>query len=197
MELLAHRTWRALLGRGWASILFAATLVGARGDPRALVVLFGAYAMFDGVLSIHGGLRRCVERSISPLVLGGLVSFVLGAAILSSLADAAHHIHRLIAVWALPSGAFELGLAMRVRTLLPSEVSLVFGGAGALLLGLVMLVWPYDEGRTAVALVVACGFFLGPALLIAGARLRRRSRWIRDMVLHLAGVSRFDPARPS
>src|SRR2546422_11239181 len=74
------RNWWAIALRGVAAIIFGAlTLVVPGVTLAVLILLFGAYALIEGVLNVIAAVRGRGERqSWWPLLLRGLVSIAAG-----------------------------------------------------------------------------------------------------------------------
>src|ERR687886_738902 len=109
--------WWALAIRGAVAILFGlAALLRPGIALQALILLFGAYALVDGVFSIvgvFGGTRAGTPRWLLFIegiagILAGLIAFVLPGLTAVLLLY-------LIAVWAIVTGIFEIAMAIRLR----------------------------------------------------------------------------------
>jgi uncharacterized membrane protein HdeD (DUF308 family) len=110
VDTLARNWWVVLL-RGVAGILFGIVAVLAPGiSLAALVLVFGAYAFADGVLNVASAIRR---RGASDrwwaLLLEGVVGIATGIVSFVWPGITALVLLYLIAVWALVTGAFEIG----------------------------------------------------------------------------------------
>src|SRR2546422_7435585 len=110
------RNWWAIALRGVAAIIFGAlTLVVPGVTLAVLILLFGAYALIEGVLNVIAAIRGRGERqSWWPLLLRGLVSIAAGVVtfVLPGLTELA--LLYVIALWAVVAGGFGKGAAIRL-----------------------------------------------------------------------------------
>jgi uncharacterized membrane protein HdeD (DUF308 family) len=134
--------WWALALRGALAILFGlAALLRPGIALEALILLFGAYALVDGVFSIvgvFGGTRSGTPRWL--LLIEGVASIVAGliAFILPGLT--AILLLYLIAFWAIVKGISEMAMAIRLRKEITGEWALIVGGAFSVLFGVILAV---------------------------------------------------------
>ena len=134
--------WWALALRGAIAILFGlAALLRPGIALEALILLFGAYALVDGVFSIvgvFGGTRGGTPRWL--LLIEGIAGIVAGliAFILPGLT--AILLLYLIAVWAIVKGISEIAMAIRLRREITGEWALIVGGAFSVLFGVILAV---------------------------------------------------------
>src|SRR2546421_11530357 len=88
----------------------------------ALVLLFGAYALIDGVVNIAGAWRAAEARERwGALVFEGFAG--IGVAVVTVLwpAISALALVYIVAAWALVTGAFEIAAAVRLRKYITGE----------------------------------------------------------------------------
>src|SRR5262249_53780389 len=80
MNMVLVRNWWALALRGVAAIVFGLIAFLSPGVTlAALVLLFGAYALVDGVFAIIAGIRAAERHERWwPLALEGLASILVG-----------------------------------------------------------------------------------------------------------------------
>jgi len=111
MTTVLLRNWWALALRGVLAILLGVAVVVLPGVTlAALVVLFGAYALVDGVLAIIAGVRAAErhERWWSP-VLKGLAGIAAGVVTFVQPALTALALLYLIGGWGIVTGILEIG----------------------------------------------------------------------------------------
>jgi uncharacterized membrane protein HdeD (DUF308 family) len=169
-------TWRSLAIRGVAAIVFGVVaLAWPRITLTVLVLLFGAYALVDGV-SI---LVTLIADRDAPLahrgtllaegvlgVVAGIVTFVWPS--ITALA-----LLFVIAAWAIVTGAVEVAIAIKLRREIRNEWLLVLAGAFSLLFGVALLVRPGD-GAIAITWLIGWYAILNGVLLASLAlRLRK------------------------
>ena len=129
-ESLARRWWAVAL-RGVAAIVFGILAFVMPGVTlAALILLFGAYALVDGVLDVVAAVSgRTGARSWWALLLAGLVSIAAGLVTFFWPELTAIALVYVIAAWAIVRGVFEIAAAVRLRTVIASEWWLGLSGA--------------------------------------------------------------------
>jgi uncharacterized membrane protein HdeD (DUF308 family) len=174
MEVFIVRSWKPLALRGLAGVLFgilafmwpAITLV-------ALVLVFGGYALLDGLLALAAAQRQNAREHAWTLAAEGLLGVGVGLAALLCTGMTAFVLVNLIAFWAMFTGLLELILAVRLRRVIPGELLLGFSGAVSVLLGVVILTRPIASAFVIVVLLGSYAFCFGAAMLVLAFRLRR------------------------
>jgi uncharacterized membrane protein HdeD (DUF308 family) len=169
--------WWALALRGAIAILFGlAALLRPEIALQALILLFGAYALVDGVFAIvgiFGGTRGGTPRWLLLIegiagILAGLIAFVLpGLTALLLL--------YLIAAWAIITGIFEIATAIRLRREIRGEWALIIGGALSVLFGVILIVVsPFAAIFSLVWLIGIYAVAFGILMLITAFQVRGR-----------------------
>jgi len=166
------RHWWVVALRGLAAIVFGILAFVWPGITLAvLVLLFGAYAIVDGVLALYAAVRSGGKGVWAPLFEGivgiaaGLVAFFLPG--LTALA-----LLFVIATWAILTGVMEVITAVRLRQVINNEWALILSGVLSVIFGLVLVAQP---GAGALAVVWIIGIYaivFGVALLALAWRLR-------------------------
>lgn len=176
MAMTLVGNWWALALRGVAAILFALIAFFWPGiTALALVLLFGAYALMDGVFALVAASRAArVHGRSGGLLIEGVLDLVIAAICFIWPGSALVAIVYLIAIWAIVSGValIAAGIAL-VR--LAGEVLLVVGGLLSILLGIILLLQP---GAGVVALswwLGAYALLFGIAMLSAAFRIRHHT----------------------
>jgi len=174
--------WWALALRGVIAILFGlAALLRPGIALEALILLFGAYVLVDGVFSIvglFGGTRAGTPRWLLLLegvvsILAGLIAFIFPG--LTALA-----LLYLIAAWAIITGGVQIGTAIRLRKEIQGEWALILGGIASVLFGLILAVLPAVGILSLVWLIGAYAVAFGVLLLITAFRVRGRQNTGRN-----------------
>lgn len=166
--------WWALALRGVVAILFGiAAFLRPDIALEALILLFGAYALVDGVFSIvgvFGGTRMGTPRWL--LFVEGVVSILAGliAFILPGLTAVA--LLYLVAAWAVITGIMQAATAIRLRQEIQGEWALIVGGALSVLFGLILAVLPAVGILSLIWLVGFYAVAFGVLLLIVALRVR-------------------------
>ena len=167
------RSWWLLAMQGVAAILFGIlALFWPAITILALVLLFGAWAVLDGALSLAALADRSYPTPRWLLVLHGVVGILVGAYALLRPPAAAFVLLTVIGAWAIVVGVARIIAAIELRRLIDGEWALALSGALALLVGLVFLFFP-RAGALAVVLYIAWFAILAGGLELAAAfRLR-------------------------
>jgi uncharacterized membrane protein HdeD (DUF308 family) len=174
LELLVRRWWMIVL-RGALAVLFGLLAIAWPGiTVLALVLLWGAYALVDGVASVLIGLTDRTAPGEHRLTYGllGLLGIVVGVLTFVWPQITALILLVIIALWALVAGVLQIAAAIRLRKVISNEWFLALTGALCVILGLLLIVQP-AEG--AIGLVIAIATFAivwGVTLIMFGLRLR-------------------------
>ena len=178
MEVALARNWWSLVIRGLVAIALGIVTFAWPGITlAALVLVFGAYALVDGVVSIVGAWKaaRAHERWVA-LIFEGIAGIITAAvtAIFPGLTALA--LVYLIAAWALVTGALEIVAAIRLRQYVAHEWLLALSGVASLLFGFLAILLPL-AGAVAIALGIGIYALVFGVLLIGlGFRLRSWTR---------------------
>jgi uncharacterized membrane protein HdeD (DUF308 family) len=179
MENTWTRNWWAVALRGAAAILFGLlAFLWPDLTLAALVLLFGAYALWDGVLALFTGVRqRGKDQRWWVMVIRGLVG--IGAGILTFLwpGMTALALVYFIASWAVVTGVLEIVTAIELRKEIHGEWLLVLSGVLSVIVGVAMIFLPGTGALALVWLIASYATALGILMLVLAFRLRSlRSR---------------------
>ena len=167
------RNWWLLLLRGIAAVLFGALAFAWPGLTLvALVILYGAYALCDGVLAIAAAIRGRGRKEVGWLVFVGIVGILAGLGTFFWPGITALVLLTLIGVWSILRGVLEIAGAIRLRREIRGELFLVLSGLVSVAFGLFVLIRP---GAGALAVVWLIGFYalvFGALLIALSLRLR-------------------------
>jgi len=173
MAAILIGNWWALALRGGVAILFAIIAFFWPGiTATALVLLFGIYALIDGIFALVAALRAAQRHGRSgALLLEAILNILIAIVVFAWPEAALVALIYLIALWAIVTGV-ALTAAGFALIRLSGEWLLVVGGLLSILLGIVLFVQP---GVGVVALSWWLGLyalFFGIALLSAAFRIR-------------------------
>ncbi|MFY9781589.1 MAG: DUF308 domain-containing protein [Candidatus Baltobacteraceae bacterium] len=167
--------WYVPLIRGLIAVLFGVVLlVHPIVAVASLVILFGAFAFVEGLLTIVTAFRFAHPDSGRwwSMLAQGIVGILVGLIAFFLPITAAWALSILIAVWAFSTGILELGAAFRLRRDVPGEIFLALSGVLSLLLGVAFVILP---GAALLTLVFVVGFYAivaGVSLIVLSIRLR-------------------------
>jgi len=171
---MLRRGWWALLLRGLAAIAFAVlTWLQPGISLTALVVLFGAYALVDGVfaawMAIAG--RKSHEQWLL-LLLAGLLGIVVGVITFMAPNITALVLLFYIAVWAIATGTLEIAVAIRLRKEIANEWLLILAGLASVAFGILLLARPGTGALAVLSIIAAYAFVFGLILVMLAFRAR-------------------------
>ena len=168
--------WWALALRGVIAILFGlAALLRPDIALQALILLFGAYALVDGVFAIvgvFGGTRGGTPRWL--LLLEGVVGILAGIIAFVNPGLTAFALLYLVAAWAIVTGLAQIATAIRLRQEIQGEWALILGGVLSVIFGLLLAVLPGVGILSLIWLIGAYAIVFGILLLITAFRVRGR-----------------------
>jgi len=185
MSARLAENWWAIALRGLAAIAFGIIALLLPGVTiAALLLLYGAYMLADGVLAIIAAVRaaRHHERW-GWLVLEGIVDFIAGGiAFVWPLVTVLAFVY-LLGAWGILSGALLVAAAFRLNV--PHGRWLMgFGGVVSIIWGVLLMVWPLTGALVLTWWIAGYALFFGAALLALAFRLRsQRGRGARPGTL--------------
>src|SRR5262245_12728941 len=137
MNMVLARNWWAVALRGALAILIG--LIAFFAPPvflASLVLLFGAYAVVDGVFAIVAGLRAAQRHERWwPLALEGLVDIIAGIIVFLLPVAAALALLYLVSAWSIVTGLFRIAAAIKLRKQIEGEWLLIVNGVLSVLFG--------------------------------------------------------------
>jgi uncharacterized membrane protein HdeD (DUF308 family) len=140
------RNWWLIALRGALGVAFGLiALIMPVATILALVLLFSAYMLVDGVLAIYAAVRAARQReSWGLLVFQGIASLIAGVIAFLWPGITVLAFVLLIAAWSIVTGCLMLAAAFHTEA---ARWWLVLGGAAAVLFGILMIVAPFRSGR--------------------------------------------------
>lgn len=180
MNTPLSRNWWAFAVRGVLAIGLGVLAFLVPGPTlAALITVFGAFSLVDGVFSIAGG----VGGAGNPrwlMILSGIAGVVIGVYAFVSPGLTALALLTVIAVWAIVTGVAEIVAAIRMRDVIDREWVLVLSGVLSVLFGAFLLISP---GSGILALVWLVGWYAilaGVMYLTLAFRLRGQTGRARE-----------------
>jgi uncharacterized membrane protein HdeD (DUF308 family) len=171
------RNWWVLAARGALAVLFGLlALIWPGITVLALVLLFGAYALVDGVMALYTALfdrGRLGGRGAGWLVLEGVAGVLAAIGAIVWPGITALVLLYLIAAWALVTGVAEIVAAIRLRREIEGEWLMVLTGALSILFGVLAFLFPRAGALAVVWLIGAYAIAFGVVMVILAFRLRR------------------------
>ncbi len=180
MVIVLARNWWALALRGLFAVLLGIMAFAWPGITLgALVLLYGAFVLADGIFAIVAALvGRTQSMPWWALLLEGVTGIAVGLLTFFWPGITALVLLYLIASWALVTGAFEIAAAIRLRKEVHGEWLLALSGVLSILFGLALVVNPGAGALAVIWLIGAYAIASGVLLIVLGFKLRS---WLRSM----------------
>ena len=187
IDSLANNWW-ALALRGVAAIVFGILTFILPGVTLAvLILLFGGYAIVEGVLNIVAAVRgRGNDQPWWALLVEGIVSIAAGLITFVFPGLTALALLYVIAAWAVITGVFEIIAAVHLRRRITGEVWLVLNGVLSIVFGALAMLAPAAGALSLVWLIGAYATAFGVLLLALSFRLRG---WRADKAAPIAATA--------
>jgi uncharacterized membrane protein HdeD (DUF308 family) len=156
------KNWWLLLLRGIAAVVFGALAFAWPGlTLLTLILLYGAFALTDGVIAIITAITGNVPAGRWWLAIVGVLGIAVGAFTFMLPGMTALILLFTMAGWAVAIGILQIIGAIRLRKEIDNEWLLILSGVISVLFGLGVMLYP---GAGALALV----WVVGTYAIIAG-----------------------------
>lgn len=172
------RNWGWVALRGAVAILFGLLTLFKPGITLAtLIMLFGAYALVDGIFMVVSAIaNRHGEPRWGTLLVGGLLGIAAGVVTYTWPGLTTMVLLAVIAVWAIMMGIFEVAAAIRLRKQLDGEWALILAGLLSVAFGVFLVARPAAGALAVVLWIGAYALISGIVLVALGFRLRSWGR---------------------
>jgi uncharacterized membrane protein HdeD (DUF308 family) len=168
------RYWWLVLLRGIAFIVFGVTaFMWPVTTIAVLVLLYGAFALVDGVLALAHAIMGGDIGSRWWLALIGVAGIAAGILTFMWPAVTALLLLTFIACWAIVLGVFQIAGAIKLRKEIDNEWTLILGGVLSILFGIVLLVAPGAGAVALIWVIAAYAVVFGVLLVMLALRLKR------------------------
>jgi|SRR5262252_6926439 uncharacterized membrane protein HdeD (DUF308 family) len=172
---ILSRSWWLLLVRGLVAIVFGVLTWFQPGiSLAALVLLFGAYSMADGILALWTAIAgRKDHEHWWVLLLEGLLG--VGIGVLTFIAPNVTALALLfyIAIWAIATGVLEIVAAIRLRKEIQGEWLLILAGLASVVFGILLMAQPGAGALALLWLIASYAIVFGVVLVILAFKARR------------------------
>src|ERR1043166_7737302 len=171
------KCWWALLLRGIAAIVFGILAFVWPGLTLVtLVLLYGAFALVDGVISLIAAFTGSAKPVPTWwLVVVGLLGIAAGIATFVMPGITAIVLILFIGAWALVHGIFEIIGAIQLRKEIDNEWMLILSGVVSVLFGLIVLIAPGAGALGLVWAIAAYSIVFGISFIALAFRLKNHS----------------------
>lgn len=169
------QNWWALALRGVFALLFGLlSLIWPGLTLAALVFLFGAYALVDGIFAVIAAIRRAeAHMRWVPFAWEGAFGIAAGVVTFIWPGMTALLLLYFIAVWAILTGIFKVAAAVRLRKVIADEWVLGLNGVASVIFGLLLIVLPGAGALAVIWLIGISALLFGVLLLALALRLRK------------------------
>src|SRR5215471_15810044 len=183
--MFAGRWWTMVL-RGVVAILFAVLAVAWPGETHhvlwpgstlrmqhILMVLFGCYALVDGICMLIAAMGSGPRRQNRWLLaLEGIVGMGLGIVVLRAPVASAVVLLYYMSIWAVALGFLRIAEAILLRKEISGEMWLGLSGVVAILFAVTLMVRPRMGGVALIWLIAGYALVTGIFEVLLGIELR-------------------------
>ncbi len=167
--------WWMFLLRGLAAIIFGIlALVWPGLTLFVLIISFGIWIIFDGVIEIWNGFtnREGHDRWWVDILLG-LAGIIAGILIISLPGVTAVVAMYYIGAWMVITGVLQIFYAIKLREEISGEWFLVLTGLLSVILGIIFFIFPGSGAVSLVWLIAIYAIVFGIILIIFSFRARK------------------------
>ena len=171
LAALVHNWWMIAI-RGVLAIAFGVSiLVWPHVTLSIVVMLFGVYAILDGVWTIGAGTRASTYVFDAwPVLLEGAVSVVLGLLALGRPSVPRQFVY-VLAAWGLITGVLELLAAIRLPRERAGYWLLGTAGVSSLFLAVLLLLLPHADDDFVMRVMAVYAQVFGAVMVLAALLL--------------------------
>jgi uncharacterized membrane protein HdeD (DUF308 family) len=183
MLVLLPGDWRVIALRGLVAVAFGVvTLVWPSLTLWTLVLLFGVYALLDGLSALAAafGSERPLRRSRGWLAFEGICGIAAGIVAFAWPHITALALLYLIAAWAMLTGILEIAAAIALRHVLRDTWLLGLTGLASVVFGVLLVITPGAGALVITWLIGWFAMFFGVMLLALAWRLRGGESALRE-----------------
>jgi uncharacterized membrane protein HdeD (DUF308 family) len=167
------KNWWLMLLRGVSAIAFGVVALVLPGlSLLTLVVLYGAFAMADGILALFTAIRGEKGTPRLWLTFTGFLGVGVGIMTFVWPAITATVLLLIIAFWSIAMGLGQIVGAMRLRKELKNEWFLALAGALLVVFGVVLLFQPAAGALALVLFIGIDAIIYGVLLVFLALKLR-------------------------
>lgn len=176
-KMIMARPWWEMVLRGiLLLVLGVIAMVYPDITIAIIILLFGAIILVEGIFLVIGAIMVKAEDPMwVVLLIGGIISIILGSIILAWPDLTARVVLFLIGAWALIVGLINLMWAIKVRKneeVTGKGIHALFGIVG-ISFGLIAIAWPEETATTLIVIIGILIAIMGILLMVAGFMSRK------------------------
>lgn len=167
--------WWLFLLRGLAAIIFGVLALAWPGLTLfVLIISFGIWIIFDGVVEIWNGFtnREGHDRWWVDILLG-LAGIIAGILIISLPGITAVVAMYYIGAWMVITGILQVFYAIKLREEISGEWFLILTGLLSVVLGIIFFIFPGSGAVSLVWLIAIYAIVFGIILIVFSFRARK------------------------
>ena len=168
------RAWHWIVLRGVFALLFGIfAFIWPGITLAALVLVWGAYAIADGVMALIAAFTMHEEgKPMASLIVVGILGIAAGVVTFIWPGMTALVLLLFIASWAVLMGIFEIAAAIRLRKHIENEWLLALSGLVSIVFGVLLFLQPGAGALAVIWLIGSFAIFFGIVLIALGIRLK-------------------------
>ena len=173
LEMITSRWWLFLV-RGIAAIAFGlAAAMWPQITLPVLAILFGAYALVDGVFALAAATSGLSGSRWFAFLIEGLLGLTVAFYIFTQPALGAVALVYAIAFWSVFTGILEIVAGVQLRDLVSNEWLYILAGIVSIAFGVLVVRYPEAGALAIVWLVGFYAILFGIAQIALSLRLRQ------------------------
>jgi uncharacterized membrane protein HdeD (DUF308 family) len=166
---LVAKHWWVLALRGALAIAFGLFAFARPGATiLSLMLVYGAYALVDGVVALVVGVRG----KLGWMTLHGALGILIGVLTIAMPGLTAIVLVSFIAIWAILHGGLQAWTAWTLRKEIRNEGWLILGGLASIGFGALVWMQPVEGAATIVTIIGIYAVAFGLTLVAAALRLK-------------------------
>ena len=180
IQLSRHWWWLAL--RGIAAILFGIPALAWRGDTLgSFMLLFGGFALVDGLLALFIALTNVAANKRWWIVLHGFVSIDIALFTFFWTESAGTILLYTVAAWALITGIMEVAGARRLDSWVANEELLYQSGIASISFAVLLIGISKTSMLSVTQLIAPAAIIFGLLTLVLSLNIRNMRKLARLM----------------
>lgn len=181
MVRMLGENWWVLLIRGIVAILFGIMAFIWPGlTLTTLVLLFGAFALVDGIFGLFGAFAaRSYESRWWVAALAAVASIIFGLLVFFWPEITALVLLYMIAAWAIVTGVIEIIEAIQLRREIEGEFWLILAGLASVIFGVIVFLFPGAGALSVIWIIGAYAIIFGILLIMLAFRVRGMAQELR------------------